>query len=53
MIEQRLDAGEALQSHEFFAVELAIGLPELRVPLVGDLPKPMIERHTTSLGGYL
>jgi hypothetical protein len=51
VIEQRLDAGETLQTHEFFTKELAVRLSELCMPLVGDLPQSVIERHMASFNG--
>jgi hypothetical protein len=49
VVEDRLQAGEALQPHQFLAVELAVGLAELGVALVGDFAELVIERHFCSI----
>ena len=48
VIEQRPDAREAVNAHDLFVVEGAVGLPELRVALVGHLAPPDVTAHDTT-----
>src|SRR5690606_35619362 len=45
VVQNRLDAGEALQPHDFLAVQRAIRLAEPGVPLVRHLSKAVIKGH--------
>ena len=45
VIEERLDAGEAMDAHHLLVVQGAVGLPELRVALVRHLAAPDVVAH--------
>ena len=52
VIQDGLDGGKSLQSHEFFPIEIAVRFSKLCVSLMGDLSKLVIKGHVTSLRGY-
>jgi hypothetical protein len=43
VVQDALDAGEAVHTHQLLAVEPAVRLAELRVPLVGHLAQALVE----------
>src|SRR5262245_11987645 len=45
MVDQRVDAAEALLAEELLSVEATIGPAELGVPFVGHTPQTLIRRH--------
>jgi hypothetical protein len=45
MIQNRLYAGETMNPHNFFVIERSVRLPELGVPLVGDLAQLEVIGH--------
>lgn len=50
MVEDGLDAVKSLQAHQLLAVERAVGLAELGVPLVGDLAETVVVAHEENAG---
>ena len=49
MIEQRVNAFEALGREELLGVQAAVGSPELNVALMGNAPFAKIRRHYGTL----
>ena len=45
VVEQRLDAREAVKAHQFFVVQRPVGLAELRVALGGHAAPPQVVAH--------